>query len=526
MVLFLTVGYAADSSDVDIQGAGASNSGSSRSHAALPLTPFNRTREREAVNKIEAVITARKRHNEMLLAFMVREDINPEDKLQTYYATLGVDFEKSQMTKRDEIDRVLHFTKHDLSTYKELESKYIKAIKICISLAEKGVALGSYNLEALVDGFYNCVYSEYLKEKEAHREYIRKVKARNTARGGLNLLQRRGEAVELFYLEEILGALSPFVDEATITMNERYATITADGMQVTFSLDKLMLAPLSLEESYNSALKDLARTTTLLDRFRERVHGPLEEVRAIVVKLQTGGMSNEDILKGIKTFVKRVLSVEEVIEEIRAQQKELQKTKKKKKRKPVSRVAAGVSVAEASHKDEVGDSARQSADEASLESSSGVAILESSDSDEGKANDEIKTEDNVSFASSSRAKKKSERDRKREDRAIMKYVLQSSSLTGPISDNESIRKDALAFKEVAEDNKRNQNVTYHELETVISRMKGHIIPGRGSHRQIEIPHVDTGSLIIGGTYDPHGRQKEKYPFWLELGMDAINRAMA
>ena len=54
---------------------------------------------------------------------------------------------------------------------------------------------------------------------------------------------------------------------------------------------------------------------------------------------------------------------------------------------------------------------------------------------------------------------------------------------------------------------------------------GRILSSGGSHRRVEVHHVATGKIVIGGTYEPHKGQKG-YPLWLELAMDVIDRAMA
>ncbi len=122
ILLLLDVGYAANLGNGDGEGGVPSFAGS-RAGLAFPV------REKleagvDAINKIEAITTARKRYNEMLLAFMSREDINPEDKLQAYYTALGVDFEEGRRIG-GETDEAQKHIKGDLNVYESFQRKIV-----------------------------------------------------------------------------------------------------------------------------------------------------------------------------------------------------------------------------------------------------------------------------------------------------------------------------------------------------------------------------------------------------------------
>lgn len=91
----------------------------------------------------------------------------------------------------------------------------------------------------------------------------------------------------------------------------------------------------------------------------------------------------------------------------------------------------------------------------------------------------------------------------------------------PKATNIKMREEVEEFISRANHSKQKNRIRYEEAKTIIKRLGGKIISrSGGSHRRIEIPHIETGELVIGGTYRPQGG----YPVWLELVVEVLERA--
>ncbi len=401
------------------------------------------------------------------------------------------------------VDEVQKDIKFDLSVYEHFQRK-IKAIEICVSLAKSGK---SVNFEPYLDGAYNFAYAEWLKEKGCHQAYIKSLRDTNKrARAALRMLQQRGEAVELPYLEEIFGLLTPFMDETTFSMNKRYGVIIKDerGDETGgVDLGNLPLEIQVLREKCDKALlpfPDGELASRLRGRVVEHVHE--QEILEGMLARRPEDATDEWQLKIFKKRVANLLEFERTEKEIRGEQIKLWKKKGEQKGKGefvsgASSVSSGAIVVQSAAA--AGASAEppfvQTFAEAFYSSDEPVALKD------GKR----KSEEKSGSQSFSYPTKRPEKDRKE------RLVLDP--------DVEKIKKAVEKFKS------QQGTVRYENLNAIIERMDGRILSSGGSHRRIEVPHVATGKIVIGGTYKPHKGQKG-YPLWLELAMDVIDRAMA
>lgn len=197
----------------------------------------------------------------------------------------------------------------------------------------------SVNFEPYLDGAYNFAYEEWLKEARSRRLYIRNLRDTNkSSRVALRMLQQRGEAVELPYLEEILGLLTPFMDAATVAMHKRYGVVSEEeggGKRAGLKPGTLLLEIEALREKCDKALlsfPDGELASRLRGRFVDHVREEEKILKEMLAKRREDS-TNEWLRQMIKKRVANLLEFEKTEKEIKREQIKLWKKKGEQKGK-------------------------------------------------------------------------------------------------------------------------------------------------------------------------------------------------
>ncbi|RZI45925.1 hypothetical protein [Candidatus Finniella inopinata] len=345
-----------------------------------------------------------------------------------------------------------------------------------------------------------------------------------SVREKIGALKKRQRAGEFVYLDGILHALAPFVDKVTIDAHTKYyvQTAIADGTKISgYSIkaahllellarrDKLQgktihcVTPSGNSFDLDATLRSINENLNNAAAARKEIYSTKEGIGG---ELET--TESQKLIKNVKEFEKGLTTAENLIGML---EKHRVKVIKKEEDGHAVSGAEAASAASTNYEGTSDHSLTQTDMQSSFPAGSSSSSSSSS---------------TPSSSASSFGRELTDKEKRRYDQAIEQHIYGKKREPKSGADFEKLTKEVNLFKAVAEDNHTKQNVRYEEMLTLVRRMGGDVFPfGKkgGSHRRIEIPHVNNGKIITCGTYEPHGG--EGYPLWLDFSMNAITRAM-
>ncbi|MCX7338245.1 MAG: hypothetical protein NTX76_03050 [Alphaproteobacteria bacterium] len=500
----------------------------------------------EALGNVKDILAGRIRYNQTLRDLIINNEIPIRERVACYVDVLGLDtdggiIEKMTIeTQERNIENFKCRISYDIGIYQTIsslvenrqhQSQNLVFLKTC---REFGFSCE----ESKINVLYAYIHAEFLKEEAVQKNYL--------DRNGIKPHQKQAEpqaqrdnAVELFYLQKILGTITPFTERSVVKLCKDYTFARYnDAENKTESyFDYSLLIELGrqkAEKSIEEAGKILV-SPVLKGEFDPKARNLMSRIPrswGIMASVQSW-------CQCVKVITQNYIDLEDLIEEYKAKQelhteqnrikRKKQSVKKEKKAAPVgfdvrSSAQGNVMFDLLGVMDLPANSLSSQAAQAAVSSPGDSKVLQKDISCE-----DISYDDKRAFVPDSAA------DRPLQDFGVVGFdksmiVLPSKALkiieeqkmdfVGP---KEKIRSEVQDFLDSVS---RRENVKYEDMVSIIRKMGGRVQQaGRASHRHIEIPHMDFGKTIYGGTYQPHGRQKNTYPFWLTLGVDAINQAI-
>ncbi|RZI45794.1 hypothetical protein [Candidatus Finniella inopinata] len=535
--LLLRAGHAsaAPEDDRDL----AASRSSSFLTSSTPTLPNGKSLEewKTAIEKIEEIVADRMGYNGTLLAFMKRKDLSVEARLEVYRGVVG-----GLPKGNNPLDSAVSSIEADLKIYDVTHDQFMRQIKVYTSLVESGRSITSFKIVEVLDELYMGLYGKYLTEENAQKKFIdfHKKSKKVSIHTKLECISNQKIAGELLYLEGILHALASFVDKVTIDVHAKYyrEVATADGTIIgAYKIEREILEKIfarrdelqgkrivvhalsnnpvdveaanrSLKEHINSINENLNNAQLAYDNLI-LIDKELRTTKEKVTQ-ESMGDKRQQLIKNLKEFEKCLTTAENLIGML--EKRTLKISKKKKDSNTVSGSAAAAPATRANHAGFSDHSLTQT----DMQSSFPVNSSSSSSSSS-----------TPSSSASSFGREMIDKEKRRYDQATEQHIYGKKREPKSGADLEKLTKEVNLFKAVAEDNHTKQNIRYEEMLTLVRRMGGDVFPfGKkgGSHRRIEIPHVNNGKIITCGTYEPHGG--EGYPLWLDFSMNAITRAMA
>ncbi|MCX7338244.1 MAG: hypothetical protein NTX76_03045 [Alphaproteobacteria bacterium] len=468
----------------------------------------------EALDDIKEIAIGRQRYNQTLLDFFSNEKIPIQSRFDCYMDSLGEGGGFGKIKDPNEWPNISATIKnsilHDLDTHVTI-LELIENIQSPHSARNVVVGVDFGINEPMINVLYTHVYTQYLRDKKgqdlSQESAISQGQIQNEQSHA-----KRAEAIELFYLDEILNKITPFAEGSVVRMCRDYISLHYDGKEdttQTYFDPKLLLLGHEKAQQSTEDTKKLLVSPVLCDEFNDKVLTLMVEVS----ELHKVAMFQKFSCQYMKKIAQKYNEVEKLIE-CYIEKQNIYTAEKRKKR------------AEKKEKNRLRDSVAQSAVLDNIVPDSGAFILSGQSLASQEISEVISSASSVGvfqgIAESDPYMVTPEKPLFVASSKACKTIEESKSDPFDLK-KEKIRSDVLEFLEKI---RSGESVGYSALEKIIKKMGGTVEQGgKASHRHIEIPHLELGKTIYGGTYRPHGHQINAYPLWLDLGVDVIQRAI-